>query len=145
MLKLALACVVGLVAGTAHAEDVVLRDMGSFHVGGKLVEVSGKPVRDVVFTPGGAPAPVDPNGAYVVGQMYVQYFVPAEQKGSVPLLMWHGGGSHGGDVGDDAGRADGVAGLVPAAGLAGVCVGCGGARGGRGSRRRTYWRGRRSS
>ena len=27
--------------------------MGSFHVGGRLVEISGKPVKDVTFTPGG--------------------------------------------------------------------------------------------
>ena len=32
---------------------IALRDMGSFHVGGRDVEVSGKPVREVVFTPGG--------------------------------------------------------------------------------------------
>jgi hypothetical protein len=24
--------------------------------------------------------------------MYVQYFLPAKRRGTVPLLMWHGGG-----------------------------------------------------
>jgi len=73
-------------------EPIVLKEMGSFHVGGKLVEVTGKPIREVVFTPGGQPAKVDPNGTYQVGQMYVQYFVPQEERGRYPLLMSHGGG-----------------------------------------------------
>ena len=74
------------------AEPIALRDMGSFHVGGRLVEISGKPVKEVVFTPGGVPAKVDPNGIYQVEQMYVQYFLPANERGAYPLLMWHGGG-----------------------------------------------------
>ena len=69
-----------------------LRDMGSFHVGGRDVEITGKPVKEVVFTPGGVPAKVDLNGTYAVESMYVQYFLPANRRGSVPLLMWHGGG-----------------------------------------------------
>jgi hypothetical protein len=73
-------------------EDIVLRGMGSFHVGGRLVEISGKPIREVVFSAGGVPAKVDPNGLYQVEQMYVQYFLPKDRKGKVPLLMWHGGG-----------------------------------------------------
>ena len=72
-------------------EPIVLKDIGSFHVGGRHVEISGKPVKEVVFTPGGVPAKVDPNGTYVTGQMYVQYFIPQNQRGTVPLLLWHGG------------------------------------------------------
>src|SRR5947199_2321388 len=68
------------------------RDMGSFHVGGRDVEITGKPVKEVVFTPGGVPAKVDLNGTYSVEAMYVQYFLPADRRGAVPLLMWHGGG-----------------------------------------------------
>jgi hypothetical protein len=74
------------------AEPISLRDMGSFHVGGRLVEISGKPVKEIVFTPGGVPAKVDPNGTYQVEQMYVQYFLPSNEHGAYPLLMWHGGG-----------------------------------------------------
>ncbi|MBR1148257.1 esterase [Bradyrhizobium sp. AUGA SZCCT0431] len=82
-----------LMTGAAGAaEPIALRDMGSFHVGGRLVEISGKPVKEVTFTPGGVPAKVDPNGTYQVEQMYVQYFLPAVEKGAYPLLMWHGGG-----------------------------------------------------
>jgi pimeloyl-ACP methyl ester carboxylesterase len=89
-IKTALAAAFAL-AGCASA-PYALRDMGSFHVGGREAEVSGRPVKEVVFTPGGVPAKVDPNGTYLVEAMYVQYFLPARRRGAVPLLMWHGGG-----------------------------------------------------
>jgi hypothetical protein len=79
------------IAGCAPA-PIALKDMGSFHVGGREVTISGKPVKEVVFAPGGVPAKVDPNGVYAVESMYVQYFVPQNERGSLPLLMWHGGG-----------------------------------------------------
>ena len=72
-----------------------LQDMGSFHVGGREVTLSGKPIKEVYFTAGGVPAKVDPNGVYQVEQMYVQYFIPSNRKGTLPLLMWHGGGLSG--------------------------------------------------
>src|SRR5262245_40846741 len=90
-MKKALIASLSLLAGCAQPQ-FALRDMGSFHVGGRDVVVSGKPVKEVVFTPGGMPAKVDPNGTYLVESMYVQYFLPAERRGAVPLLMWHGGG-----------------------------------------------------
>jgi predicted esterase len=81
----------------AQAADVPpdgyrLKEFGSFYVGGKLAAISGKPVKEIQFTPGGAPARVDPNGEYQIDQMYVQYFMPFDAKGAVPLLLWHGGG-----------------------------------------------------
>jgi hypothetical protein len=79
-------------AGCASNAPIALKDMGSFHIGGREVSISGKPVKEVLFSPGGVPARVDPNGVYQVEQMYVQYFIPANQRGSLPLLMWHGGG-----------------------------------------------------
>jgi len=75
-----------------NKEPIALRDMGSFHIGGRLNEVSGQPVKEVVFTPGGVPAKVDPNGTYQVEQMYAQYFLVQNRKGKLPLLLWHGGG-----------------------------------------------------
>jgi len=95
MRSLIITPLIALVAGAALAqtkEPVTLRDMGSFHVGGRVVEITGQPVKEVLFTPGGVPAKVDPNGAYQVEQMYVQYFLPQSRKGKLPLLMWHGGG-----------------------------------------------------
>jgi len=76
----------------AAEDDIVLRGMGSFHVGGRVAEVSGKPVRMIVRQPGGPQTKLDPNGQYMVEQMYVQYFLPKARKGRWPLLMWHGGG-----------------------------------------------------
>ena len=74
------------------AEDINLRGMGSFHIGGRVAEVKGKEVRMIVRQPGGPLTKLDPNGKYMVEQMYVQYFLPKNKKGKLPLLMWHGGG-----------------------------------------------------
>ena len=77
----------------AAAEDAVsLTSWGNFHVGGRLVEISGKPMREVVFSPGGVPAKINPNGTYMTGGMFAQYMIPSRQRGVAPLLLWHGGG-----------------------------------------------------
>ena len=82
-------------AAAQSNEPIALRDMGSFHIGGRWVEITGQPVKEVVFTPGGVPAKIDPNGKYQVEQMYVQYFLQQKAKGKLPLLLWHGGGLSG--------------------------------------------------
>src|ERR1700730_12257961 len=93
MRRLLLAVSFALAALPARAEDdIVLRGMGSFHVGRRVVEISGKPVREVLLGAGGVRARCDPNGPYQVEQMYVQYCLPKNRKGKLPLLMWHGGG-----------------------------------------------------
>jgi pimeloyl-ACP methyl ester carboxylesterase len=94
-MRMVLALMATLAASAALAqnrEPIALRDMGSFHIGGRLLEVSGQPIKEIVFTPGGVPAKVDPNGKYQVEQMYAQYFLQQKPKGKLPLLMWHGGG-----------------------------------------------------
>ena len=55
-----------------------LRDFGSFHAGGRTVSVSGKEKRMVRFTADMAHE-FDPNGDFLIEQVYVQYFIPAEQ------------------------------------------------------------------
>ena len=95
MRRLAVVLALSVAAGSALAqtrEPIVLRDMGSFHVGGRLIEITGQPIKEIVFTPGGVPAKMDPNGKYQVEQMYVQYFLPQNRRGKLPLLLWHGGG-----------------------------------------------------
>ncbi len=88
--------VTALLIGTASLalaqtkEPIALRDIGSFHLGGRFVDISGKPTREVSI--GGATQTLNPNGTYLVEQMYVQYLLPQNRKGKVPLLMWHGGG-----------------------------------------------------
>lgn len=91
----AMALITGCAGPTPARAPLVLRDMGSFHVGGREVSLSGKPIQQLLLTPGGVPVRHDPNGVYQVEQMYVQYFVPAREKGRLPLLLWHGGGLSG--------------------------------------------------
>ena len=77
MRRLVIVSALSLAAASAYAqskEPIGLRDMGSFHVGGRVIEITGQPIKEVVFTPGGVPAKVDPNGKYQVEQMYVQMF-----------------------------------------------------------------------
>ena len=50
-----------------------VEEVGSFHIGGKQVTLSGLPARDVQFVPGGLTTRVDPNGEFEAGQMYVQF------------------------------------------------------------------------
>jgi pimeloyl-ACP methyl ester carboxylesterase len=92
MRRVLIALALAVAALPARADDIVLRAMGSFHVGGRVAEVSGKPVREIQRVPGGPMSKLDPNGQFMVEQMYVQYFLPKERKGKYPLLMWHGGG-----------------------------------------------------
>src|SRR5882757_11016449 len=95
MRRLVIVSALSLAAASAFAQTkapISLRDMGSFHVGGRVIDITGQPIKEVVFTPGGVPAKVDPNGKYQVEQMYVQYFLPQNPRGRLPLLLWHGGG-----------------------------------------------------
>ncbi|RYI80210.1 MAG: alpha/beta fold hydrolase, partial [Acetobacteraceae bacterium] len=71
---------------------LALATMGSFHLGGREVTVSGKAAREVQLVPGSIPARIDPNGTYQAEAMYVQYHIPAALRGQAPLLLWHGGG-----------------------------------------------------
>jgi pimeloyl-ACP methyl ester carboxylesterase len=74
--------------GTTNA-PITVADFGSFHIGGRDFEIKGKKIPNYSATPG-VPANFDPNGTYVVEQMYVQYFTPGQVKGRYPLLLWHG-------------------------------------------------------
>ena len=93
----AMACIVMLttqafIFAQSSKLSLDISEVGSFHIGGRYVEISGKPVKEVVFSPGSAPAKIDPNGNYLVEQMYVQYFTPKDLKHDLPILLWHGGG-----------------------------------------------------
>src|SRR5262245_4789108 len=82
-----------LVATAASAQEpLALRDMGSFHVGGRKAEVTGQPVKEIQRVPGGPMSKLDLNGTYHVEAMYAQYFLVQKRKARFPLLMLHGGG-----------------------------------------------------
>ena len=91
----ALAVVGVLLIATPAAADYMVKEVGSFHVGGRTEALTGLPSKDIVFSPGAPPIKVDPNGEFEVEQMYVQYIKLAQPKGKVPLLLWHGGGLSG--------------------------------------------------
>ena len=83
--------------GGAHGsptDHFGVKEVGSFHIGGRQVTLSGLPEKEIVFTAGAAPFKVNPNGDFEVEQMYVQYVKLHEhfRKAKYPLLMWHGGG-----------------------------------------------------
>jgi pimeloyl-ACP methyl ester carboxylesterase len=86
---LGIACLIGGVTSTGAFE---VAEIGSFHVGGQIVELEGLPKRDIVFTAGSPPVTIDPNGTFQAGQMYAQYVKLASPRARYPLLMWHGGG-----------------------------------------------------
>ena len=44
---------------------MALREMGSFHVGGRKVEISGQPVKEIVRVAGGPTSKLDLNGTYM--------------------------------------------------------------------------------
>lgn len=74
---------------------IAVREIGSFHVGGHMIRLTGLPIRDRVSTPGGPVHQIDPNGEIIVGQMYVQYVHLLTPQASSPILLWHGGGTTG--------------------------------------------------
>jgi pimeloyl-ACP methyl ester carboxylesterase len=86
---------VGSACADKGASGLDVKEIGSFHVGGHQVALSGLPVRELVFTAGGAPVRSDPNGEFEVEQMYVHYTRLSHPKARYPLLLWHGGGLSG--------------------------------------------------
>jgi hypothetical protein len=92
-IRISLMVAVAMAATSLPARaDYMVKEVGSFHVGGRTAALSGMPTRDVVFSPGAPPIKVDPNGEFAVEQMYVQYVKLVQTKAKVPILLWHGGG-----------------------------------------------------
>ena len=63
----------------------ILKDFGSFHVGGRVVEVKGKPKQTVWFTENTSHEQ-DPNGKFLIEQVYVQYFIPKKLKWEMSMI-----------------------------------------------------------
>jgi pimeloyl-ACP methyl ester carboxylesterase len=92
-LTLAFASVIAV--ATPAAADYLVKEVGSFHVGGHTETLAGLPIKEASFSAGMPPIKLDPNGEFLVEQMYVQYVKLAQPKAKVPLLLWHGGGLSG--------------------------------------------------
>jgi pimeloyl-ACP methyl ester carboxylesterase len=80
---------------TRDPAPLQVSEIGSFHLGGEIVTLTGLPIRSRSSTPGGPVYKVDPNGDIGVGQMYVQFVRLATPRAPFPLLLWHGGGMTG--------------------------------------------------
>lgn len=72
-----------------------IKDIGSFHIGGGPVTLSGLPPRRLALTQGMGVREFPADGDFESGQMYVQYFHLEQPRAKYPLLMWHGGGMTG--------------------------------------------------
>lgn len=82
MLPLALGAGTALATGNDRSKSIVLKDQGSFAVGGTVVTNPG------TFDP----VALLPDGQTIHGDhAYVQYQIP-ENARKYPLVMWHGGG-----------------------------------------------------
>jgi hypothetical protein len=55
MVALVVGIAAALTSTIAAADTLSVADVGSFHVGGRAVSLSGLPTKDVVFTAGSAP------------------------------------------------------------------------------------------
>ncbi len=83
MRRLVIVSALSLAAASAFAQtkaSISLRDMGSFHVGGRVIDITGQPIKEVVFTPGGVPAKVDLTGVTYEtkpdgGDGWLSYFI----------------------------------------------------------------------
>ncbi|MBD1554581.1 esterase [Pseudomonas typographi] len=74
---------------------ICLRSVRGFHIGGHTVCVEGVEPGVIHSVPNMPPRVSNPNGHYMVGQMYVQHFALAQPRHPLPLLLWHGGGMTG--------------------------------------------------
>lgn len=97
-----LACVITALAGCASMNQgadsaVSIKEIGSYHVGGRTAVLDGLPKKEVRFTPTQPPTILDPNGEFEVEQMYAHYTLVADhaKRGAYPLIMIHGGGLSG--------------------------------------------------
>jgi len=88
---LALAGAFSLAACSAPG-TLQVKEVGSYHVGGRPVTLTGLAEKELVFTPGAPPIKVDPNGDFEVEAMYTRYTLLANPQARYPLLLWHGGG-----------------------------------------------------
>lgn len=72
-----------------------VREIGSFHVGGGPVTLSGLAPRSMVLAEGAPARSFPSDGDFETGQAYAQYVRLEAPRARHPLLLWHGGGMTG--------------------------------------------------
>ena len=75
--------------------NIVLKRIRGFHVGGRRRVVTGFDTRPRSRVPGDAPVAVDMNGDHMIGQLYATEYRQADARFALPVLLWHGGGLSG--------------------------------------------------
>lgn len=75
--------------------DIVLKRIRGFHVGGQRRRITGFDTKPRSRVPGDAPVAVDMNGDHMVGQLYAMEYLQARARFGLPILLWHGGGLSG--------------------------------------------------
>ena len=82
-------------AWCGHAAAYDVKEIGSYYVGGHSQTLTGLPKETVHFYPGAPPTEYDPNGDVHTGQSYVHFVRLQHPRGSVPIILVHGGGLSG--------------------------------------------------
>ena len=59
----------------AESAALLIREIGSFHIGGGMVRLAGLPPRARVSTRGGPVHPIDPNGEIMVGRRTIMSYL----------------------------------------------------------------------
>lgn len=72
-------------------QDIALKSIEGFHVGGERVYMDGFPEQLMTKVPGAAPIRVSMNGHHMVGQMYCQRYTQSNPRSPYPLVFLHGG------------------------------------------------------
>lgn len=93
--SLCLAIALGGVLAAPAVRALDVQRLGSFAVGGRVVTLQGLPVREVKVAGANFTMKVDPNGHYMVDQMYVQYVKLRHPRAKYPLIFFAGGGMTG--------------------------------------------------
>jgi pimeloyl-ACP methyl ester carboxylesterase len=79
---------------TMDVPSLRIAQVGSFHVGGRQIQVEGRDTQSIAFTRSTSFS-YDPNGLYHIEQAYVQYFIPERLVSPLPIVLLHGGGFSG--------------------------------------------------
>src|SRR5690625_3275670 len=72
-----------------------LKTVRGYHIGGDIRRIAGYPLQKIYTTANGPSRLADPNGSYVINQLYVQAFLLAAPLSEYPICFWHGGGMTG--------------------------------------------------
>ncbi|WP_321794879.1 ABC transporter substrate-binding protein [Caballeronia sp. J97] len=74
-----------------QSQEIAVKDLGSFFVGGEQKVITGLPTREVRYAAAAPPLKLDPNGTYQTGQVYVEFTRLMRPRARMPVLFLNGG------------------------------------------------------